>query len=122
MCRYWNIFWAGLVQCLIFWVITRLNGSLLTTQHVTRDIETSFLPLKKLILFDEQRVAMSGSFLYTSYGVAGLGEKVHSFMTKALMATPFQPASPGEGQDHLTHGKESWTAQTRVYQMELACT
>ena len=65
---------------------------------------------------------MSPSFLYSSYGVTWLGEKVHSFMTKELIAIPFKPASPGEGHGHLTWGKESWTAQTRVYQTELACT
>ena len=65
---------------------------------------------------------MSASFLYTSYDVTWLGEKVHSFMTKELLAIPFKPASFGEGQDHLTRGNESWTAQTRVYQTELACT
>ena len=43
-------------------------------------------------------------------------------MTKELIAIPFQPASPGAGQDHVTQGKESWTAQTRVYQTKLACT
>jgi len=122
MLRHWNVFWAGLALCLIFWVITPLNSSLLTTQHVTRDIETSFKPLKKLIPFDDQKAAMSASFLYTSYGVTWLGEKVHSFMTKELIAMPFEPVSYGQGQDHLARGNESWTAQTRVYQTELACT
>jgi len=89
---------------------------------VTRDIETSFKPLKKLIPFDNQQAAMSASFLYTSYGVTWLGEKVHSFMTKGLIAIPFEPASHGEDQGRLTRGNESWTAQTRVYQTELACT
>ena len=65
---------------------------------------------------------MSPSFLYTSYGVALLGEKVHSFMTKELIAIPFKPASYGEGQDHLQRGSESWTAQTRTYKTELTCT
>ena len=121
MCRHWNVFWAGLALCLISWVITPLNSSLLTTQHVTREIETSF-KLKKLIPFDDQKASMSASFLYTSYGVTWLGEKVHSFMTKGLIAVPFKPASYGEDKDHLTSGNESWTAQTRVYQTELACT
>ena len=99
-----------------------MNSSLLTTQHVAQDIETSFKPLKKLIPFDDQRAAMSASFLYTSYGVTWLGEKVHSFMTKELIAIPFKPASYSEGQDYLTRGNESWTAQTRIYQTELECT
>jgi len=107
---------------MIFWGITPLNSSLLTTQNVSRDIETSFKPLKKLISYDEQQESMSASFLYTSYGVTWLGEKVHSFMTKGLLAIPFKPASYGEGRDYLTRGDESWTAQTRVYQTELACT
>ena len=122
MCRHWNVFWAGLALCLIFWVIAPLNNSLLTTQPVTRDIETSFKIFKKLTPFDDQDAVLSPSFLYTSYGVTWLGEKVHSFMTKELIAIPFKPASYGEGQDHLPRGKESWTAQTRVYQTELACT
>ena len=121
MCRHWNVFWAGLALCLIFWVITPLNSSLLTTQPVTRDIETSFKTFKKLTPFDDQKVAMSPSFLYTSYGVTWLGEKVHSFMTKELIAIPFKPTSYGEGQYRLKRGKESWTAQTRVFQTELAC-
>ena len=116
------MFWAGLALCLIFWAITPLNSSLLTTQYVTRDIETSFNPCKKLIPFGEQGAAMGYSFLYSSYCITWLGEKVHSFMTKELIAIPFKPASPGEGQGNLTWGKESWTAQTRVYQTELACT
>jgi len=29
-------------------------------------------------------------------------------MTKEPITIPFQPASPGEGQDHLTQGKESF--------------
>ena len=94
----------------------------MTTQHVTQDIETSFRPLKKLIPFDDQKAAMSASFLYTSYGITWLGEKVHSFMTRELIAMPFKPASYGEGQDRLTRGKESWTAKTRVCQTELSCT
>ena len=122
MCRHWNVFFAGLALCLIFWVITPLNSSLLTTEHVGRDIETSFKPLKKLIPFDDQREALSASFLYTSYGVAWLGEKVHSFMTKELIAIPFKPTSYGEAQDRLKRGRESWTAKTRVYQTELSCT
>jgi len=124
MCSHWNVLGAGLALCLIFLVITPLNSSLLATQPVTRDIETSFIPLKKLIPFDEQKAAMSGSFLYTSYGVAWLGEKMHSFMTKELITIPFQPASSGEGQDRLIQGKEFWAAQTGVYdwQTELACT
>ena len=89
---------------------------------MTRDIETSFKPLKKLIPFDDQTEAMSPSFLYTSYGVTWLGEKVHSFMTKELIAIPFKPAGYGEDRDHLTRDNEFWTAQTRVYQTELACT
>jgi len=89
---------------------------------VTRDIETSFKPLKKLIPFDDQKASMSSAFLYTSYGVTWLGEKVHSFMTKELIAIPFKPASYGESRDHLRRGNESWTAQTRVYQTELSCT
>ena len=89
---------------------------------MTRDIETSFKPVKKLIPFRNQTGAMSPSFLYTSYGVAWLGEKVHSFMTKELIAMPFKPASYGESRDHLTRENESWTAQTIVYQTELACT
>ncbi|PUU73919.1 hypothetical protein B9Z19DRAFT_1196591 [Tuber borchii] len=120
--RHWNVFWAGLALCLISWVITPLNSSLLTTQHVTRDIETSFKQVKKLTPFSNQAAAMSSSFLYTSYGVTWLGEKVHSFMTKGLIAMPFKPASYGEGRDFSTRGNESWTAQTRVYQTELACT
>jgi len=64
---------------------------------------------------------MSASFLYTSYGVTWLGEKVHSFMTKELIAIPFKPASYGGGQDHLKGGNESWTVQTRVFKTELAC-
>jgi len=120
MCRHWNVFWAGLALCLIFWVITPLNSSLLTTQPVTRNIETSFKTFKKLTPFDDQKGAMSASFLYTSYGVTWLGEKAHSFMTKELIAIPFKPASYGEGQDHLPRGSESWTAHTRVYQTELA--
>ena len=122
MYRHWNVFWAGLALCVIFWGIAPLNSSLLTTQHVTRDIETSFKPLKKLIPFDDQREAMRPSFLYPSYGVSWLGEKVHSFMTKELIAIPFKPASYGEDRDHLTRGNESWTTQTSVYQTELACT
>ena len=121
MYRHWNVFWAGLALCLIFWGITPLNSSLLTTQHVTRDIETSFKPLKKLIPFDDQKASMSSAFLYTSYGVTWLREKVHSFMTKELIAVPFKPAIYGEGHD-FTLGNESWTAQTRVYQTELSCT
>ena len=85
-------------------------------------METSFKPHKKLIPFDDQKASMSSAFLYTSYGVTWLGEKVHSFMTKELIAIPFKPASYGEGQDHLIQGNESWTAQTRVYQTELTCT
>ena len=122
MCRHWSVFWAGLALCLIFWVITPLNSSLLTTQPVTRDIETPFKTFKKIIPFDDQKAAMGASFLYTSYGVTWLGEKMHSFMTKELISIPFKPASYGEGQDRLTRGSESWTAQTRVYQTELACT
>ena len=121
MCRHWNVFWAGLALCVIFWVIAPLNSSLLTTQPVTRDIETSFKTFKKLTPFDDQKAAMGASFLYTSYGVTWLGEKVHSFMTKGLIAMPFKPASYGEGQYDLKRGKESWTAQTRVFQTELAC-
>ena len=89
---------------------------------MARDIETSFKTFKKLTPFDDQKEAMSGSFLYTSYSVTWLGEKVHSFMTKELIAIPFKPAGYGEGQDHLKRGNESWTAQTRVFQTELACT
>ena len=122
MCRHWNVFWAGLALCLIFWVIAPLNSSLLTTQPVTRDIKTSFKTFKKLTPFNDQKAAMDASFLYTSYGVTWLGEKVHSFMTKELIAIPFKPTGYGEGQDHLPRGSEFWTAQTRVYQTELACT
>jgi len=121
MCRHWNVFWAGLALCLIFWGIAPLNSSLLTTQNVTRDIETSFKPLKKLIPFDDQKASMSSAFLHTSYSVTWLGEKVHSFMTKELIAMPFKPAIYRGGHD-FTRGNESWTAQTRVYQTELSCT
>ena len=107
---------------MISWGIAPLNSSLLTTQHVTRDIETSFKLLKKLIPFDDQKASMSASFLYTSYDVTWLGEKVHSFMTKELIAIPFKPANYGESRDHLRRGNEFWTAQTRVYQTELSCT
>ena len=64
---------------------------------------------------------MSPSFLYTSYGVTWLGEKVHLFMTKKLIAIPFQAVMHGGGQDDLTWGNKSWTAHTRVYQWELSC-
>ena len=46
---------------------------------------------------------------------------MHSFITKELIAIPFKLARYGH-QDYLTRGNESWTAQTRVYQTELACT
>ncbi|PUU73740.1 hypothetical protein B9Z19DRAFT_511586 [Tuber borchii] len=119
---HWNVFWAGLALCVIFWGIVPLNSSLLTTQHVTRNIETSFKPVKKLIPFNDQQEAMSAYFLYTSYGITWLGEKVHSFMTLGLIAVPFKPASYSQGQGYLKRGNESWTAQARVYQTELACT
>ncbi|CUS11873.1 unnamed protein product [Tuber aestivum] len=119
---HWNVFCAGLALCLIFWVVTPLNSSLLTTQPVTRDIETVFKTCQKLTPFDDQRAAMSASFLYTSYGVTWLGEKVHAFMTKELIAVPFKPENYSESQDYLTRGSESWTAQTKVYQTELTCT
>ena len=128
MCRHWNVFWAGLALCLISWGIAPLNSSLLTTHPVTRDIETSFKLLKKLILFDDQRASMSPSFLYTSYDVTWLGEKVPSFMTKELTAIPFEPAIPFKpeiyrrGPDDLPRGNTSWIAQTIVYQTELSCT
>ena len=122
MYRHWNVFWAGLALCVIFWGIAPLNSSLLIAQPVTRDIETSFKPVKKLIPFDDQQEAMSATFLYTSYDITWLGEKVHSFMTKELIAIPFKPASYGQGRDYLIRGNESWTAQARVYQTELACT
>ena len=122
MCRHWNVFWAGLALCVIFWGIAPLNSSLLTTQHVTRAVETSFKPLKKLIPFDNQKASVSSAFLYISDSVTWLGEKVHSFMTKELIAIPFEPASNGKGQDHFAQGNESWTAQTRAYQTELLCT
>ena len=122
MYRHWNVFWAGLALCVIFWGIAPLNSSLLTTQHVTRDIETSFKPVKKLIPFDDQQEAMGASFLYTSYDIIWLGGKVHSFMTKGLIAIPFKPASYSQDKDYLIRGNESWTAQARVYQTELACT
>ena len=122
MHRHWNVFWAGLALCVIFWGIAPLNSSLLATQHVTRDIETSFKQLKKLIPFDDQKAAMSISFLYTSYSVTWLEEKVHSFMTKELIAIPFEPVSHGKDQGRLALGNESWTFHTSVYQTELACT
>ena len=106
---------------MIFWGIAPLNSSLLTTHHVTRDIETSFKPLKQLIPFDDQKTSMSSAFLYTSYGVTWLGQKAHSFMTKELIAIPFKPAIYSGGHD-FTRGNESWTTQTRVYQTELSCT
>ena len=106
---------------MIFWGIAPLNSSLLTIHHVTRDIETSFKPLKKLIPFDNQKASMSSAFLYTSYSVTWLEEKVHSFMTKELIAMPFKPAIYG-GDHDFTQGNESWTAQTRAYQTELSCT
>ena len=90
-------------------------------QHVTRVIETSFKPLKQLIPFDDQKTSMSSAFLYTSYGATWLGEKVHSFMTKELIAMSFKPAIY-RGGHNFTRGNESWTAQTRVYQTELSCT
>ena len=89
---------------------------------MTRDIETLFKPLKQLLPLDDQKASMSSAFLYTSYGVTWLGEKVHSFMTKELIAIPFKPASYSEGKDNLRRGNESWTARTRVYQTELSCT
>ena len=90
------------------------------TKPVTRDIETSFRTFKKFTPFDDQKGAMSASFLYTSYGITWLGEKAHPFMTKKLIAIPFKPASYGEGLDHSLRS-QPWTAQTRVYQTELAC-
>ena len=61
------------------------------------------------------------SFLYTSHGITWLAEKGHSFITKEPIVIPFKPASYGY-QDYLTRGNELLTAQTRVYQMEPACT
>ncbi|KAG0127965.1 hypothetical protein HOY82DRAFT_624030 [Tuber indicum] len=118
---HWNVFWAGLALCLIFWVVTPLNSSLLTTQPVVQNVPTLFKPFQKFTSFDNQIVAMSSSFLHTSYCITWLGQKVPKFMTKELMAVPFKPASYSEGQHHLTRGKEFWTAQTRVYQTELEC-
>ncbi|PUU76809.1 hypothetical protein B9Z19DRAFT_1129183 [Tuber borchii] len=119
---HWNVFWAGLALCLIFWGIAPFNSSLLTTHPVTRDIETPFKSLKSLIPFQNQTEAMSASFLYTSYSVTWLGEKVHPFLTKELIAIPFKPASYGKDREYLPQGNESWTALTRVYQTELSCT
>jgi len=53
---------------------------------VTQDIEISFKLLKKLITFNDQKEYMNSGFLYTGYGVALIGEKVHPFMTKGLIA------------------------------------
>jgi len=102
VCRHGKVFWSRLALCFIFWVITPLNRSLLTTQNVTRDIETSCKPLKKLLPVNDQKASISPSFLYTSYGVTWLGEKVHLFMTKELIAIPFKPVMHGGGQDDLT--------------------
>ncbi|PUU72551.1 hypothetical protein B9Z19DRAFT_1137287 [Tuber borchii] len=58
---HWNVFWAGLALYLIFWGTRPLNSSPPTTQNVTRDIETSFKPLKKLIPFDDRQASMSAT-------------------------------------------------------------
>jgi len=81
-----------------------------------------YQPLKKLIPIHDQTAALSASFLYTSYGVTWLGEKVHPFMTKELIIILFKLARYSEDQDCSTQGKESWTAKTRIYQTELLCT
>ena len=105
---------------LIFWVITPLQSSLLTIELVTKEIPTQFIPTAKLKSYDSQANELDSAFLYSSYSVTWLGEKIAGFMTREFVAIPFKPINSTF--EEVAQGNESWTAVTRVYQTYIDCT
>lgn len=87
---------------------------------MAREIRTQFIPTMKLIPYSEQVESLGPDFLYTSYGVTWLGERIPGFMDKEVIAVPFKPFDPDSGQDSSPdQDNETWTALTRVYHTRL---
>lgn len=79
---------------LISWVITPLQSSLLTKELVAQKIPTQFIPTAKLASYSNQSRELDVAFLYSSYSVTWLGEKIAGFMTREFVAIPFEPVNP----------------------------
>ena len=104
---------------LIFWIVTPLQSSLLTIELVTKEIRTQFIPSAKLESYDSQAKELNPAFLYSSYSVTWLGEKIAGFMTREFVAIPFKPVNSTF--EEAAQGIESWSAITRVYQTHIDC-
>ena len=104
---------------LIFWVVTPLQSSLLTTELVAQKTPTQFTPTAKLASYSNQSKELDSTFFYYSYGVTWLGEKIAGFMTRDFVAIPFKPVN--STYQAVSQGNESWTAVTRVYQTSVDC-
>ena len=105
---------------MIFWVVTPLQSSLLTIELVTKEIRAPFIPTAKLGFYGNQSGELDSTFLYSSYSVTWLGEKIAGFMTREFVAIPFKPINSTF--EEVAQGNESWTAVTRVYQTYIDCT
>ena len=104
---------------LIFWVVTPLQSSLLTTELVAQKTATQFTPTAKLASYSNQSKELGSAFFYYSYSVTWLGEKIAGFMTRDFVAIPFKPVN--STYETVSQGNESWTAVTRVYQTSVDC-
>ena len=69
--------------------------------------------------YDSQANELDSSFLYSSYSVTWLGEKIAGFMTRDFVAIPFKPVN--STYKEAAPGNESWTAATGVYQTAVDC-
>ena len=86
---------------------------------MAKEIPTRFIPTAKLSSYGNQREILNSTFLYSSYGVTWLDEKLAGFMTREFVAIPFKPANSNH--DEIGRGNESWTAVTTVYQSYVDC-
>ena len=69
--------------------------------------------------YDSQANELDSAFLYSSYSVTWLGEKIAGFMTRDFVAIPFKPVN--STYKEAAQGNESWTAATGVYQTAVDC-
>ena len=86
---------------------------------MAQEIRTRFIPTAKLSSYGNQREILNSTFLYSSYGVTWLGEKLAGFVTREFVAIPFKPANSNHNE--IGRGNESWTAITTVYQTYVDC-
>ena len=114
--RHWPVFMGSTALVLVSWVIVPLQAAIFATDTVSKASTESGVVSNKYLTTVEQALQVTSNYTYSVFNIAWLNERLPPYMSRDAALAPFQLASPTE-----ERGDESWTGQTMLYGVDVAC-